>query len=346
MSSTSDAPKRGKKSGTPIAGLPETAQGFIAWLGVEKGYSPATLRGYATDLLQFEEYLASVGLGLDRFCEVRREHVRGLLGRLHLRGVKKSSMSRKLSSLRAFFKYLDGQGVLSADPTRGVRNPKQERHNPRALNVDQAVAVMDAPVPMDAEGLRDQALVELLYGSGLRISEALSLNVDDVDPGSGMLRVLGKGSKERLAPLSKTSVERLRTWLLHRHELLTDSAEQAFFLGARGGRLNRRQAVRIVAALAKSSGLPESVYPHMLRGSFASHMLQAGADLRDVQELLGHERISTTQRYTSLDLQHVMRVYDRAHPLSGSGADQPEDGDESAPKRTGGSRKTTENKGD
>lgn len=313
MSSTSGAPEREE------AALPEVALGFLAWLGVEKGYSPATVRAYRTDLEQFETYLRSVDLGLERFDEIRRDHVRGLLARLHRRGVKKSSVARKLSSLRAFFHYLDGQGVLAADPTHGVRNPKQERRNPRALNVDQAVSVVEAPVSEDAEGLRDLALVELLYGSGLRISEALGLNVDDVDPGSGVIRVLGKGSKERLAPLGRASAERLRAWMLRRNELLADPAEPALFLGARGARLNRRQAARIVSALAKSAGLPESVHPHMLRGSFASHMLQAGADLRDVQELLGHERISTTQRYTSLDLQHVMRVYDRAHPLSGSG---------------------------
>ncbi|MGE4292876.1 MAG: tyrosine recombinase XerC [Desulfovibrio sp.] len=344
MSLTSGGAERGGADG-----LPEVVLGFIAWLGVEKGYSPATLRGYRTDLAQFEEYLRSVGLGLERFDEIRREHVRGLLARLHRAGVKKSSVGRKLSSLRAFFRYLDGQGVLAADPTQGVRNPRQERHNPRALNVDQAVSVVEAPASDDASGLRDLALVELLYGSGLRISEALGLNVDDVDPGAGMLRVLGKGSKERLAPLSSTSVIRLRAWMLRRHELLTDPSEQAFFLGARGGRLNRRQAARIVAELAKKAGLPENVHPHMLRGSFASHMLQAGADLRDVQELLGHERISTTQRYTSLDLQHVMRVYDRAHPLSGSGTDRPDPLEPDAgteKNRPGKGGKTPEKKGD
>jgi integrase/recombinase XerC len=344
MSSTSAGPERG------TGALSEVARGFIAWLGVEKGYSPATLRSYRTDLVQFEEYLRSVGLDLDRFDEVRKDHVRGLLARLHRQGVKKSSVSRKLSSLRAFFRYLDGQGVLAADPTQGVRNPKQERHHPRALNVDQAVSVVDAPVPEDAEGLRDLALAELLYGSGLRISEALGLDVDDVDPGSGMIRVMGKGSKERLSPLGDASAERLRAWLRRRHELVADPSERALFLGARGGRLNRRQAARIVASLAKAAGLPQSVHPHMLRGSFASHMLQAGADLRDVQELLGHERISTTQRYTSLDLQHVMRVYDRAHPLSGSETDRPGDpdgqGGGSVDERPGKGGKTPENKGE
>ncbi|MEF2144409.1 MAG: tyrosine recombinase XerC [Desulfovibrionaceae bacterium] len=308
MSLTEDAPR-----------LPETAMGFLAWLRVERGYSPATVRSYQTDLVQFEGFLARRGTGLENFQQIQRDHVRGFLAELHRRGVKKSSMGRKLSSLRSFFRYLETQGVLQGNPTHNVGNPKQDRRNPRSLNVDQAVSLVQAIVPANVEGLRDLALVELLYGSGLRVSEALGLNVDDLDPGSGMIRVFGKGSKERLAPLSTASIKRLQDYLVRRHELFSDVSEPALFLGARGSRLNRRQANRIVAALAKAAGLPENVHPHTLRGSFASHMLQAGADLRDVQELLGHERISTTQRYTSLDLQHVMRVYDRAHPLSGSG---------------------------
>lgn len=308
------------KNSDPGNDPPELVRAFLAWLDSERGYSPATLRAYATDLREFEGFLQTLELSLSRHGDVERDHVRGLLARLHLRGVKKSTVSRKLSSIRAFFRYLDMRGLLDNDPTSGMGNPKQERRTPRALNVDQTKSVMEAPTPPDASGLRDHALVELLYGAGLRVSEALALDVDEVDPGAGVIRVHGKGSKQRLVPIGATSAKRLRAWIRHRHELLVDPMEPALFLGDRGGRLHRRQAHRIVARLARDAGLPESVHPHTLRGSFASHLLQGGADLRDVQELLGHERISTTQRYTSLDLRHVMGVYDRAHPLSGDGS--------------------------
>jgi integrase/recombinase XerC len=329
--------------------LPETVQGFLAWLEVEKGYSTATIRGYATDLRQFEAYLQSRNATLAHCAGIRAEHVRGLLARLHLQQVKKSTVGRKLSSLRAFFRYLNLKGMLSSDPLSGIRNPKQERHSPRALNVDQAAALVQAPATPDARGVRDLALAELLYGAGLRISEALTLDADDVDPGAGVLRVMGKGSKERLVPIGENSARKIQQWLMVRHELLTDPTEPALFVGTRGGRLNRRQAARIIAELAGAAGLPEKVHPHMLRGSFASHLLQAGADMRDVQELLGHERISTTQRYTSLDLQHVMKVYDRAHPLSGSGTSRrtrPDWEPTSSSSAAGADEQTNEEKGE
>ena len=181
-----------------------------------------------------------------------------------------------------------------------------------------------------AAACRDQALVELLYGSGLRISEALGLNVMDVDPSSGVVRVLGKGGKERLAPLSATSMRTLERWLRTRPLLLpAASVEQAVFVGNRGGRLDRRQAARILEHLRQEAGLPQHVSPHALRHSFATHLLEGGADLRAVQELLGHARLSTTQRYTHVTLDRLMRVYDRAHPLSGlKAAPVTDDGDE------------------
>ena len=165
--------------------------------------------------------------------------------------------------------------------------------------------------------MRDIALAEVLYGSGLRISEAIGLDLNDVD--SDVVRVVGKGNKERIVPLSSAAVKRIRRYMEQRHALLGDDySEQALFLSVRAGkRLDRRQANRIVAKLGKLAGLPKDVHPHMLRHSFATHMLEAGADLRSVQELLGHENLTTTQRYTHLDMQHIMQVYDSAHPRSG-----------------------------
>ncbi|MGE4506409.1 MAG: tyrosine recombinase XerC [Desulfovibrionaceae bacterium] len=298
--------------------LPAPCAGYVEWLAVEKGYSKATVRAYATDLAQFEAFLQARSLTLGRFAEVRPEHVRAFLAELHRRGVSKSSVARKLSSLRGFFKRQRQRGELEKSPVAAVRNPKQDKRQPRVLNVDQALAVMEAKVDPDPEGLRDLALAELLYGSGLRVSEALGLDVDDIDLSRDTVRVLGKGAKERVSPLSSKSRERLARWLEQRHALSADPRQKALFLGARGGRLNRRQAARIVERLAQLAGLPQHLHPHMLRGSFATHLLEGGADLRDVQELLGHSRIATTQRYTHLDMAHLMKVYDRAHPKAGA----------------------------
>ncbi|WP_243545890.1 tyrosine recombinase XerC [Pseudodesulfovibrio tunisiensis] len=295
--------------------LGELAQGFLAYLAVEKGYSDATVRAYATDLEQFDDFLRPKRRSLARPERVTRDHVRAFLAELHRRRLAKTSMGRKLSSLRTFFKYLRKHEIVLKDPTAGVRNPKQDQRQPQVLNVDQAVAMMEAAVEPSPEGLRDLALAELLYGSGLRITEAVSLDLNDVD--TDLVRVQGKGSKERIVPLSDASVKRIRRYIEQRHALLEDYAEQALFVGVRGRRLNRREANRIVARLAHCAGLPKEVHPHMLRHSFATHLLEAGADLRSVQELLGHERLSTTQRYTHLDMQRIMRVYDSAHPRSG-----------------------------
>ena len=298
-------------------------RGFLAYLTVEKGYSEATIRSYGTDLDQFGEFLKRVKRNLESPGRINRDHVRGFLAELHRRNLSKTSMGRKLSSLRAYFKYLRRHKVIAKDPMAGIRNPKQDKRHPQVLNVDQAVSMMEAAVEPDPEGLRDIALAEVLYGSGLRISEALGLDLNDVD--SDVIRVTGKGSKERIVPLSDAAVERIRRYMEQRHAFLKDYSEQALFLSVRQGkRLNRRQANRIVAKLARLAGLPKDVHPHMLRHSFATHMLEAGADLRSVQELLGHERLTTTQRYTHLDMQRLMQVYDQAHPRAGKDADPDE----------------------
>lgn len=292
----------------------EMLRGFLSHLAVEKGYSEATIRSYGTDLEQFDDFLKRTKRSLEHPERVTRDHVRSFLAEMHRLRLGKATMGRKLSSLRAYFRYLLRHRMIVTDPTATIRNPKQEKRHPQVLNVDQAVAMMEAMIEPDPEGLRDLALAEVLYGSGLRISEAVGLDLNDVD--SDVIRVTGKGSKERIVPLSDAAVKRIRRYMEQRHALIGDNyAEQALFLSVREGkRLNRRQANRIVAKLGGLAGLPKDVHPHMLRHSFATHMLEAGADLRSVQELLGHERLTTTQRYTHLDMQHLMQVYDQAHP--------------------------------
>lgn len=308
---------------------PEPVQVFMTYLDVEKRSSVATLRSYEKDLEQFEDFLKERKKSLANPGKITADHIRAWLSRLHGQKLAKSTMSRKLSSLRSFFKYMVKHRFIAADPMVGIRNPKQEIRQPRALNVDQAVSIMDSHVGAEPQDKRDLALVELLYGSGLRVSEAISLDMFDADISGGVVRVSGKGNKERLSPLSDAACKALDDYLAVRSELSPALEEQALFVGNRGGRINRRQVNRILARMAEQAGVFGGVHPHMMRHSFASHMLQSGADMRSVQELLGHENLSTTQRYTHLNLQQIMNVYDKAHPLAGNQSpDSPKEEDE------------------
>ncbi len=292
---------------------------FMAHLGVEKGYAEATLAAYGVDLLQFEHFVREKGLAPEAPESITRDTVRGYLADLHRRGVKRSSVARKLAALRSYFRFLIRQDILRVSPCAAITNPRQDVRHPTTLNVDQALRLVEASQEPDPRSLRDMALLELLYGSGLRISEALGLDLYDMDMNQGMVRVLGKGAKERLAPMTEPGVERMRAYLEHRGSFSPKPEERAVFLGMRGGRLNRREAAKIVDKIAAQAGLERRISPHVLRHSFASHLLESGADLRSVQELLGHARLSTTQRYTHLDLARIVQVYDQAHPLAGNG---------------------------
>lgn len=309
--------------------VPDTVEAFLAHLAVEKGYAEATVAAYGRDLSQFQSFLFHRDMTLDIPDEITRDHIRSFLAELHRTSTSKTSMGRKLSTLRTFFRFLARQRMVQGNPVEGIANPKQEKRHPKFLNVDQAFAIVQssekAPLRSGqgcetlkekAVRLRDVALAELLYGSGLRISEALSLTVDDAAGASDILRVMGKGSKERLVPLGAPAREALREWLRVRDDLKPAATEAALFLGVRGKPLQRRQANRILEEMAERAGLPSSVSPHMLRHSFATHLLENGADLRGVQEMLGHERLTTTQRYTHLNLQKIVAAYDKAHPKS------------------------------
>lgn len=296
---------------SPAAGLVES---FITWLDVQKGASPASMRGYRTDLVQFAKYLASVGLNLEYPQSITQKNIQGWVAMLFRNGTAKSSMARKLASIRSFFHYLQRMGIVDINVAARIKNPRQEKRHPRALNVDEVFALLEVHDEAEME-TRNMALVELLYGSGLRVSEAVGLNLEDLRLESDIARVMGKGSRERLAPLSQTSKGALKAWLAERH-LYANPEENALFVGIKGKRLNRREAARIMARFCARSGIRTPVSPHGLRHSFATHLLESGADLRSVQELLGHKRISTTQCYTHLSLENLMRVYDAAHPRS------------------------------
>ncbi len=307
---------------------PPHVRDFLAYLEVEKGYSPATVLSYGQDLDQFTTFLdqrLAGTLSLEAPEHIAKTHVQQFLAELHRMGMQKTSMARKLSSLRSFFRFLANKGLLSSNPAAGVANPKMPKPQPKCLNVDQAFAMLDQDrqtatgktlsAVEQAVQLRNLALAELLYGAGLRISEALSLDVFDLTD-TDHVRVLGKGSKERLAPIGPAAAQALQRYLKQRPVLDPTGREKAVFLGQRGKRLNRREAQRIIDKLARQAGLPEEITPHVLRHSFATHMLEAGADLRNVQALLGHERLVTTQRYTHLELAKLVASYDKAHPGS------------------------------
>ena len=296
---------------------------FLVWMEVQKGASPATLKAYGSDLAQLAEFLRGQDADLGKPETVTKRHIQAYLAWLFRLGDAKSSMARKLAAARSYFRFQQRSKSVTENVAAQVRNPRQEKRHPRALNVDETFALLDAeqkPGQAGAESAeaarllcRDLALAELLYGSGLRISEALGLNMDDVQLASRVLRVMGKGSRQRLAPLSDTSCDSLKSWLDER-PLMAQPDEPALFVGARGSRLNRREAARIVERLCRRAGLDFTVSPHSLRHSFATHLLTAGADLRSVQELLGHSRLTTTQRYTQVSLEHLMETYDKAHP--------------------------------
>ena len=296
---------------------------FLVWMEVQKGASPATLKAYGSDLAQLAEFLRGQDADLGRPETVTKRHIQAYLAWLFRLGDAKSSMARKLAAARSYFRFQQRSNAVAENVAAQVRNPRQEKRHPRALNVDETFALLDTEQKSvkpgsdsaEAERLlcRDLALAELLYGSGLRISEALGLDIDDVQLSSRVLRVMGKGSRQRLAPLSDTSCDSLKSWLDER-PLMAQPDEPALFVGARGSRLNRREAARIVERLCRRAGLDFTVSPHSLRHSFATHLLTAGADLRSVQELLGHSRLTTTQRYTQVSLEHLMETYDKAHP--------------------------------
>lgn len=284
---------------------------FFSYLEVQKGYATATLRAYQADLQQAECFFQEKGLSLERPQELNPAIFHAYLAHLHKKHLAKSSLARKLSTLRAYYIFLKKNGICAESPLRDIGNPKQVKARPKMINVDQAYALLDQERTGFA-GLRDQALFELLYGSGLRISEALGVRIEDLNLDEGWVRVHGKGSKERISPLTAACVKSLRQYL----EIRGVREEKQLFLTEKGKPLGRRTASRLLEKASLEAGIVQHISPHYLRHSFASHLLSSGADLRSVQELLGHSRISTTQRYTHLSMDQLLAVYDSAHPRS------------------------------
>lgn len=296
----------------------ENVNDFTRWLETEKGYSVHTVDGYRRDLFEFHSFIDDK-LPL---TAITSRHIRSFIVSLHGHN-SGATVARKLSALRTFFRFAVRRNILSNDPLVGISGPKVGRFIPVFLTVDETFALLEAPSEKDTYMLRDRAILELLYSTGMRVSELVSRDLANLDFTEGVLTVRGKGNKERLVPVGMPALEAVTAWLPQREILTQQRAGRgravelnALFLNGRGGRLSVRSVERMVKMYGERAGISQIVTPHALRHSFATHLLEMGADLRSVQELLGHASLSTTQRYTHLTLDHLADVYDKAHPLS------------------------------
>ena len=299
---------------TPNTPLPNSLQKplerFYEFLRSEKGLSLHTQRNYKQQLETMAHHLTE--MGLKDWSQVDAGWVRQLAGKGMREGMKASSLATRLSSLRSFFDFLILRGEMSANPAKGVSAPRKQRPLPKNLDVDEVNQLLEVNED-DPLAVRDRAMMELMYGAGLRLAELVSVDVRDVHLRSGELRVIGKGDKERKVPFSGMATEWVGKWLKVRGNL-ADSGEPALFVSKLGTRISHRSVQKRMAEWGQKQSVASHISPHKLRHSFATHMLESSNNLRAVQELLGHENISTTQIYTHLDFQHLAQAYDQAHP--------------------------------
>lgn len=283
---------------------------FLNHLRHERRLSAHTLKNYQRDLRQFIAWCND--FQINDWAQVGPHQVRGYVAARHRQGMGGKSLQRELSSLRSLYRYLLREGVVENNPAQGVRAPKVQRRLPATLDADQVGRLLDQPAEAPLK-LRDHAIMELFYSSGLRLAELVSLDIRDIDLDDATVEVTGKGAKTRRVPIGTKARAALQAWLVVRTEL-AKPMESALFVSQRGSRISPRTVQQRLHRQAQESGVPVGVHPHMLRHSFASHLLESSGDLRAVQELLGHADIGTTQIYTHLNFQHLAKVYDQAHP--------------------------------
>jgi tyrosine recombinase XerC len=287
---------------------------FLDQLRHERNASGHTISGYRRDLGQFIDYLDVRRVSLRHADNLQ---IRGFMAELHERRLKKSSLARKLAAVRSFYRYAVKCGWLAENPASVVATPKQEQHVPSFLTEEEMAGFLDLPPSEKPLDLRDKAALELLYATGIRVSELVGINLEDIHLGDRLVRVRGKGKKERIVPFGAIAREHLKSYLSARSELMGErTGEYALFLNYKGRRITTRSVERIVDKYIRLTAVRRKISPHSLRHSFASHLLSRGADLRVIQELLGHESLATTQKYTHLDLGHLMDVYRKSHPRS------------------------------
>jgi integrase/recombinase XerD len=300
-------------------GLANPVERFLDYLAVERGLSRNTLDAYRRDLGRYQGFLG--GRGIVDVARAGEADIAAFVANLSAseyapgKGYRPSSVARALAAVRSFHRFLVLEGEAEADPAEGVARPKVPRNLPRPLTVDEVAALVAAPGRDGPVALRDRAILETLYGAGLRISELVALDVDDVDLEEGSVRAVGKGSKERIVPLGRLAVKALEAYLTRaRPALAAPRSRGALFLNRRGGRLTRQGSTNIIKDMARRAGIRKRVTPHMLRHSFATHLLEGGADVRVVQELLGHASLATTQIYTLVTQDRLRDVYFTSHP--------------------------------
>lgn len=294
--------------------LDQTIENYLDHLKNIRRTSAHTVSGYGRDLTTAADYLA--GRGIDDWQRVTPADLRELLAARHRSGAKPTSLARLASSLRGFYVWRMRQGLSETNPAADLRAPKKPAQLPETVDVDDLAALLDA-IPEDTLEIRDHAMLEMFYTAGIRLAEAVGLDVNDVDLQAGEAWVIGKGNRQRMVPVGSRAATALRRWLTERPALANPS-ETALFVSQRGTRLSRSSVAARMQRWASAHGLPVHLHPHKLRHSFATHMLESSADLRAVQELLGHANIATTQIYTHLDFSHLARVYDAAHPRARS----------------------------
>jgi integrase/recombinase XerC len=282
---------------------------YLDFLNFERGLSPLTRENYARDITQLISLADTAALN-----SLQTNHIRRFIASLHSKGLSGKSIARMLSSWRGFFDFLVSRKSFTNNPVIGLRAPKSPKTLPQALSIEQAVKLVDIHED-DVLSMRDHAILELFYSSGLRLSEVINLDMDALDFSEGTVVVTGKGNKTRIVPVGEHAMNAIKKWLNSRAQILiNNSAEKAVFIGLQGRRISARNIQYRIKEWSIKQGINSSVHPHMLRHSFATHVLQSSGDLRAVQEMLGHANISTTQVYTHLDYQHLTKVYDAAHP--------------------------------
>ena len=303
---------------TPGSGMKQEVDSFLDYLAVERGVSPNTLAAYRNDLHQLADYFESINSEGSRngWQSVDDRSLSEYFLQMHDRGYSNTTRARKVASAKSLFGFLTDEGVIGKDPTENLSSPRLGRSLPEVLTVEEVERLLATVYYGDTpEAKRDQAMLELLYASGMRVSELVSLNIDDLNPDEGYVRCFGKGGKERILPIHQKAVDGLREYLEECRPLMaTKRSGHMVFLNRRGGRLTRQGFWLRLKAYARRAGFNVKITPHTLRHSFATHLLRGGAPLRHVQELLGHASITTTQVYTHLTDEHVRSEYDKAHP--------------------------------
>jgi integrase/recombinase XerC len=303
--------------------MDDAIRAFMTFLDLERHASHETVRNYASDLRQFQTFMTAEcpdSQVLDP-ATVQTESIRAYLHWLDRKREKSTSMARKLASLRSFYRYLQREGVVGLNPAQAIRTPKQPKHLPRVLTKDDAAALMEFPGNQTRGSIRDRALLETLYSTGARVSELVGINLEDLRTSEGLVHLRGKGRKERIVPIGAVALQAIQSYLDQRplkdpRTLTTKPVSSPVFRNNRGGRLTTRSVARLVARYSNRLA-GGSVSPHTLRHSFATHLLDEGADLRSIQEMLGHASLNTTQKYTHLAMDQLQAVYDRAHPRAG-----------------------------